>query len=63
MAEKKGLLFEAIREKSRLNVFKVKTPEQHRQSLRRTSEKLWTTNLWIYDFRTNQHFTLIPVNQ
>jgi len=22
------------------------------------SEKPWTTKLWIYDFRTNQHFTL-----
>src|SRR5579864_6770463 len=22
------------------------------------SEKPWTTRLWIYDFRTNQHFTL-----
>jgi type I restriction enzyme M protein len=21
-------------------------------------EKPWTTNLWVYDFRTNQHFTL-----
>src|SRR5207248_3554392 len=21
-------------------------------------EQLWTDNLWIYDFRTNQHFTL-----
>jgi type I restriction enzyme M protein len=20
-------------------------------------EKPWTTNLWVYDFRTNQHFT------
>jgi len=22
------------------------------------SEKLWTERLWIYDLRTNQHFTL-----
>ncbi|HWZ45393.1 MAG TPA: hypothetical protein VNW97_18100 [Candidatus Saccharimonadales bacterium] len=22
------------------------------------SEKPWTTKLWIYDFRTNEHFTL-----
>jgi len=22
------------------------------------SEKPWTTKLWIYDFRTNQHFTI-----
>jgi type I restriction enzyme M protein len=22
------------------------------------SEKPWTTNVWIYDFRTNEHFTL-----
>jgi type I restriction enzyme M protein len=22
------------------------------------SEKPWTSNVWIYDFRTNEHFTL-----
>ena len=25
---------------------------------RPAAEKPWTTKLWIYDFRTNQHFTL-----
>src|SRR5450759_423451 len=26
------------------------------------SEKPWTRTLWIYDLRTNQHFTLKPVS-
>jgi hypothetical protein len=36
------------------------TPEIRKALLRpkTASEKPWTSRLWIYDFRTNRHFTL-----